>query len=545
MNLQEELKHRIKGDVLADEETLKHYSTDASIFELKPKVVVFPKDSEDLKNLVGFVNEHQGGEEKLSLTARSGGTDMSGGALSESIIVEFDGYFNRIKTVQEDFAVVEPGVYYRDFEKETLKHGLLFPSYPASKSICALGGIIANNSGGEKSLRYGKTNEYVRRLKVVLSDGNEYEFEKLNKDKLQAKKAQGDFEGAIYRKTYQLVEDNFALLQRAKPKVSKNSAGYLLWNVWDREHFNLAQVFVGAQGTLGLITEIELGLVTKKKYSRLAVVFLPGVKALSNFVTTVMPFKPESLETFDDKTMQLAMKFFPEIAKKAGMSLVSFLWQFRSEALMAVRGGLPKFVVLVEMTGDEESEIDKKLEALHAKLNETGVRCKVMKSEKEGEKYWVIRRESFSLLRNKVKDKRATPFIDDVIVAPDRLPDFLPKLYTILKEHGITPTLAGHAGDGNFHIIPLMDLAKEEERAKIPAVSEKVYDLVLKFGGSITAEHNDGLIRSPYLEKMYGKEVYRLFEQVKEIFDPNNIFNPGKKVHADLGYAMRHIKTHL
>ena len=171
-----------------------------------------------------------------------------------------------------------------------------------------------------------------------------------------------------------------------------------------------------------------------------------------------------------------------------------------------------------------------------------GIYTKATKSGMDTEKYWVMRRESFNLLRHKVKDKRAAPFIDDIIVDPSHLPEFLPKLYNILEEHNITPTLAGHAGSGNFHIIPLMDLSREEERRKIPEVAEKVYDLVLEYGGSITAEHNDGLIRSPYIEKMYGKEVYGLFEKTKEIFDPQNIFNPGKKVGADLEYAMRHIK---
>ncbi len=559
----EELKNLIKGDIAIDEETLDKYSRDASIFEVRPRVVIFPKDSDDVKKIVKFVSEKKQETPELSLTARSGGTDMSGGSINESIIVEFDKYFNKIKEVHLDqypdlipspplpskerglagYAVTEPGVYYRDFEKETLKQGLILPSYPASKSICAMGGIIANNSGGEKTLKYGKTNKYVKRLKVVLSDGNEYEFKKLNKIELQEKKAQSDFEGAIYRKLYVLLEDNFDIIQKAKPNVSKNSAGYYLWDVWDRENFDLTQIFTGSQGTLGIITEAELGLVRKKKYSYLTVVFLRDIKDISNFVRAVMPFTPESLETFDDNTLKLAMRFFPEIAKKAGSSLLSFLWQFRGEALMVLRGGIPKFVVLAEITGDEKEEVEERLGKFHAMLNEMGIENKVMKSASEGEKYWVIRRESFNLLRNKVKDKRATPFVDDFIVAPDKLSGFLPKLYAILLGHGIAPTLAGHAGDGNFHIIPLMDLTKEEERAKIPVVSEKVYDLVIEYGGSITAEHNDGLIRSPYLEKMYGKEIYGLFKKVKEIFDPQNIFNPGKKVGSDLEYAMKHIKT--
>ncbi len=544
MSWQEELKNIIKGDVATDEKTLDKYSRDASIFEVQPKAVVFPKDTEDLKDLVKFVNENKEKYPELSLTARSGGTDMTGGPLTESIVVEFDKYFNHIKNVGESSAIVEPGVYYRDLEKETLKQGLIFPSYPASKSICAIGGIIANNSGGEKTLRYGKTNEYVRRLKAVLSDGNEYEFKKLNKIELQKKKAQDDFEGGIYRKIYELLEDNFAIIKKAKPQVSKNSAGYFLWNVWDREYFDLTQILVGSQGTLGIVTEAELGLVEKEKYSRMVVVFLDDIEKMTNFVSTALKYSPESLEAFDDNTLKLALRFFPDIAKKIGTgNFFSVIFSFFGEGLAIARKlRLPKFVVLVELTGDDEEKINDRVKGLRDELKPLGIYTKATKSGMDTEKYWVIRRESFNLLRHKVKDKRAAPFIDDIIVDPSHLPEFLPKLYNILEEHNITPTLAGHAGSGNFHIIPLMDLSREEERRKIPEVAEKVYDLVLEYGGSITAEHNDGLIRSPYIEKMYGKEVYGLFEKTKEIFDPQNIFNPGKKVGADLEYAMRHIK---
>ena len=544
MSWQGDLKNRIKGDVATDEETLDKYSRDASIFEVQPKAVVFPKDTEDLKDLVKFVNENKEKYPELSLTARSGGTDMTGGPLTESIVVEFDKYFNHIKNVGESSAIVEPGVYYRDLEKETLKQGLIFPSYPASKSICAIGGIIANNSGGEKTLRYGKTNEYVRRLKAVLSDGNEYEFKKLNKIELQKKKAQDDFEGGIYRKIYELLEDNFDIIKKAKPQVSKNSAGYFLWNVWDREYFDLTQILVGSQGTLGIVTEAELGLVEKEKYSRMVVVFLDDIEKMTNFVSTALKYSPESLEAFDDNTLKLALRFFPDIAKKIGTgNFFSLIFSFFGEGLAIARKlRLPKFVVLVELTGDDEEKINDRVKGLRDELKPLGIYTKATKSGMDTEKYWVMRRESFNLLRHKVKDKRAAPFIDDIIVDPSHLPEFLPKLYNILEEHNITPTLAGHAGSGNFHIIPLMDLSREEERRKIPEVAEKVYDLVLEYGGSITAEHNDGLIRSPYIEKMYGKEVYGLFEKTKEIFDPQNIFNPGKKVGADLEYAMRHIK---
>src|SRR3989338_5959455 len=199
---------------------------------------------------------------------------MTGGGLTESVVVDVTKHLNKIKAIGKDSAVVEPGVYYRDFEKETLQHDLLLPSYPASKDICTVGGMAANNSGGEKTLAYGKTEDYVMELKAVLSDGKEYLIKPLTKDELDKKLKQTDFEGKIYQKIHQLITRNAEILKNARPKVSKNSAGYYLWNVWDGKHFDLTKLLVGSQGTLGIITEIKFRLIRPKKYSRLAVIFL-------------------------------------------------------------------------------------------------------------------------------------------------------------------------------------------------------------------------------------------------------------------------------
>src|SRR3989338_1314556 len=199
INLLAQLRQTIKGDVLTDDQTLTTYSHDASLFEVKPQVVVFPKDEEDVKAIVKFVNKNKKANPTLSLTARSAGTDMSGGSINDSIIVAFEKYFNNTPKIHDNVATTQPGVYYRDFEKETLKHNLLFPSYPASRAICAMGGIVNNNAGGEKSLAYGKTEDYIKELKIVLSDGKEYIVKPINEKELNKKMAQTDFEGKMYK----------------------------------------------------------------------------------------------------------------------------------------------------------------------------------------------------------------------------------------------------------------------------------------------------------------------------------------------------------
>ena len=546
--LSDEIKKFFRGEVLTDEATLEKYSEDASIFKIQPEAVVFPKNVEDVKNLVKFVAKSKDKKgKKITLTARAAGTDMTGGPLTESIVVNFTKYFNKIKKIARDYVVVEPGVYYRDLEKETLQKGLIYPPYPASKEICAVGGIVANNGAGEKTLSYGKTEDFVLELKAVLSDGSEYLFKPLKKSELKKKIAQNSFEGKLYKSLFGLVVKNRKLLQEAKPKVNKNSAGYYLWNIWDGETFDITKVLVGSQGTLGLITEVKLKLVPIKKHSRMVIVFLKSFDPLGKLVNTILGSNPESLEAYDDKTLWLAIKFFPGIIKgliKKYGNLAKVFIEFFPDMVMMLTHGFPKLVLMAEITGDNEKEVIKECEALVEKISKEDFIVRMTNDQKEAEKYWTIRRESFNLLRQKVKNKHTAPFIDDVIVNPEHLPQFLPRLNALIgKYKKLTYTIAGHAGDGNFHVIPLMDFTDPEARASIPKLSEEVFDLVAEFKGSITAEHNDGLVRTPYLHKMYSSKVLKLFEETKKLFDPQDIFNPGKKVRGNLEYSNSHIKT--
>ncbi len=544
MNI-EELKGVIKGDMSQSETDLFKYSKDASIFEVKPEVIVYPKDAKDIQELVKWVSENKSAQPSLSITARAAGTDMSGGPLNESIILDVLKYLNQIVEVGDSYAITEPGVFYRDFEKATLEKGLLLPSYTASRELCAIGGMVANNSGGEKSLSYGKTERYVKELSMVLSDGNEYTFHALEPHELEAKKLLKTFEGQIYRDMHALLEANHEAILAAKPDVSKNSAGYYLWNVWpDKKVFDLTKLFVGSQGTLGIITKVKLDLIQPKKYSKLLVMFLNDLAPLGDLVNEVMKFKPESFESYDDQTLKLAVKFLPSMIKHMKGHAISLFFSFLPELEMMLTGGMPKIVLIAEFTSNDEAEVNEKLKtaqaAVHAKFD---LKSHITQTEAEGQKYWTIRRESFNLLRQHVEGKHTAPFIDDVVVHVNQLPYFLPKLNELISNYpGLAYTIAGHAGDANFHIIPLMDFHDEANRKAIPELSEKVYDLVVSLKGSITGEHNDGLIRTPYLEKMYGSEIVELFKKTKDIFDPQNIFNPGKKVHANTpAYTMEHI----
>ncbi|MES2930240.1 MAG: FAD-binding oxidoreductase [Patescibacteria group bacterium] len=562
-SLKEELQKFFKGDLDDSPESLTTYSRDASLLEVRPELVVFPKDGDDLKNLVKWVHENKEKYPHLALTPRSAGTCMSGGAIGESIIIDFTRYMHAIENIEHvnpfsitpkypgshdvtisGTATVEPGCYYREFEPKAMAKGLLLPCYTASKTLNAIGGMVGNNSAGEKTLEYGKTEDYIKELRVIFADGREYTVRPLSKKELYGKIAQGDFEGEIYKNIFTLINENKEDIKKAKPQVSKNSAGYYLWNVWDEEKeiFDLTKLIVGSQGTLGVVTKITLHLVAIKKVSKLVVVFMKDITQLGEVVDVILPHHPESLESYDDATMKLAIKFFPDFLTKKGVwGMIKFMWSFWPEVFMMTALGIPKLILLVEFAGESESEIDAKARKLLLDLKRFPFKYRITTGQTESEKYWDIRRESFALLRKHVKDKHTAPFIDDIIVQPEVLPEFLPKLDAILKKYPITVTIAGHAGNGNFHIIPLMDFSDPNTAKIILDLSQEVYDLVLFYKGSTTAEHNDGIIRSPFLVQMFGEKMYDLFVRTKNIFDSKNIFNPGKKVGATKEYIRDHI----
>ncbi|MFZ2545003.1 MAG: FAD-binding oxidoreductase [Candidatus Saccharimonadales bacterium] len=548
----EEIKHaltkrKFTGDVEDSLETLEFYSHDASMFELKPKLVIAPKTVSDVETAVQIVSERKAHDPHLSLTARSAGTDMSGAAINDSIIVDFNRHLNKFISHKNDLATVQPGIFFRDFDKKTGNY--LLPTFPASRDLASVGGMVNNNSGGEKSLEFGKTEKYVPELKFVFSDGVERVVKPLNKSQLDAKMAKKDFEGKVYRELFELIDKNYDKIKSAKPNVSKNSTGYNLWNVWDRETgiFDLTQVIIGAQGTLGFVTEATLKLVPRQKHSGLLVLFMHDIDTLGELIPKVLSHKPATFESFDDKTLWLSIRFMPSFLKMLGpVKFLHLIFSLIPDGLQILRG-IPKLILMVEFNGDTEEEVRGKVKALHRELAHLKGHYEINGFEEDptegkSEKFWIMRRQSFQLLRSKVKDKHTAPFIDDLIVNPEHLSEFLPKIRKIIKKYKLFATIAGHMGDGNFHIIPLMNIERESERKKLLPAMKEVNELVLKYGGSLSGEHNDGLVRGPWLEQMYGKEMVGIFRDTKNIFDPQHIFNPHKKANANWDYSYSHIR---
>lgn len=539
----------MKGEVLDDTKTRGLFARDTSIFTKTPELVIYPKNADDVSALVRTVLGARKDGINASVTARAAGTCMSGGPLTDSVVAVFTKHMNRVVEVGSGYAVTEPGVYYRDFEKATLaSNRQILPSYPASRELAAMGGIVNNDSGGERTLEYGKTRKYVEEVDVVLSDGSKATFNAKSKEELERLCALDTLEGRIYRNMRDLLAKNAVAIEAARPKVSKNSAGYALWEIEDKEAgtFNLAKLICGAQGTLALTTQMKLSLVREQGYRSMLIIFLDDMKVLPDVVRKVLPFNPESFESYDDHTFELAMKFLPQMLSQMGLvEAIKLGLSFIPELGLVMKGGVPKLVLMAEFSEDTHQEALFKAGAAKAALLPMNLPMRIARDEKAAAKYWKVRRESFALLRKNAKGLYAAPFIDDFVVSPDTYPEFMPELNALLAEYDLLYTIAGHIGNGNFHIIPLMDLNDPKVRNIILELSPRVYDLVIKYGGSTTGEHNDGIIRTPYLPQLFGAEMVTLFEETKRIFDPENIFNPGKKVNGTFADIERDMLKHV
>lgn len=539
------LKKQIQGEVDTDTLTRQQVSHDASIYELTPDVVVSPQDTSDIEKLVAFVSKHKAAYPRLSLTPRSAGTDMSGAAIGSSILLEMTPHFNNIQSVKNGILHVQPGVFMRDVDPVLADQDLQLGCVPASRALCTIGGMVGNNSGGEQSLRHGNTDRWVRELKVVLADGHEYTIKPLTKKQLDKKMAEKTYEGRLYKGVYDLIEKHYDTIKNARPNVNKNSMGYNLWSVWDRDTgiFDLTYLFTGSQGTLGIITDIKIEAVSKAKHSGLLLAYLPSIKQLGEVIETVMAHRPATFEGFDDITFNLGIKYFRTFHRQLGTKeyLRQQTWLLKSVAKF--KGHLPNILLMIGFEGSSQAEVLRKISRLHDDLRRYHIKMDIEGDEKSSAPFWQIRRAALSLLSHQVHGRYASPFIDDMAVQPKFLPKFIPEIRKIIRKYKLPVTLQGHFGDGNFHLIPLLDIAGTKDQAKLEPIMRELIPIVLKYGGTMAGEHNDGMVRGPWLPAVFGQDTYQVFKEVKELFDPLYIFNPHKKTDASWEFSMSHIRS--
>jgi len=545
-SLLRDLRTIFKGTISTKAVDRQAYSHDASIYELVPEAVLAPIDSRDIEQLVSFVTKHKDDYPSLSITPRGAGTDMSGAAIGNSLLIDMTKHFSKIEGLSGTLLRTQPGVFMRDIDPFLEKQSLMLGCVPASRAYNTIGGMVGNNSGGEQSLRYGNTERSVRELKVVFADGKEYVVKPLSRKQLEQKLKLKTYEASLYRQVYELIEANYDLIKNARPHVNKNSMGYNLWSVWDRTTgiFDLTRLLSGSQGTLGIITDITIEAVPKAAHEGLLLIYLPSLKHLGDIIPIVMEHNPSTFEGFDDITFHLGIKYFSTFQKQLGTKE----WLRQQTRLLGsvakFKGHLPTMLLMVEFEGATKTEVYDKISKLHDHLKSFKVRMDIEGDELSDAPFWQIRRAALALLRNRVHDKYASPFIDDMTVRPEHTPKFVPELRRVIRKYKLPATIQGHFGDGNFHVIPLMDIAGTKDQAKLEPVMRELIPIVLKYGGTMAGEHNDGMVRGPWLPAVFGDDVYAIFKHTKEIFDPHYIFNPHKKTDASWDYSMDHIRTY-
>ncbi len=516
------------GDIDVSEAARRSVSRDASIFEVLPAGVVSPRDTDDIKTVVQWAVKQAEEGTPVYFTPRVGGTCMSGGSLTQHYVLDLKKYCNKIGIVDSVARTirVQTGAMHIDVESRVSQMGLLFAPYTSSRDICGIGGMIGNNASGEQSIKYGATSENITSLKVVLGDGNEYEFGPLSRTELVAKKLLPTYEGEVYRRVTRLLEDNKNLIASRRTHTVKNAAGYALWQLWDthEQTFNLARLFVGAQGTLGVVTEAELKLVKPGRYQRMIVTPIADLDKLAEVVNTTLRYEPITCETFDHYTYELAERYHPEDAARAHVAKGKHI------------------VILSVFEADEQHDTDIIAGKAKEHLERLGHETYWIDDQATIDSFLLIRRKSFRmLLEHPIPNTRAEAFLEDTIVPLENYGEFLRRLEAILAEHQLVYTYAGHIGSGSIRLVPLIDMEAPHAAELVMELETKVNDLVLEFGGSISVDHNDGIIRTPYLEKQFGPEMIQLFREVKQIFDPYSIFNPGKKLDGTYDYALEHI----
>jgi NADH dehydrogenase FAD-containing subunit/FAD/FMN-containing dehydrogenase len=522
------IKSYVRGEVSMSTEDLDYYSTDGSIFQIRPSAIVFPKDSVDVQALVRAVNDMRKTGIEMSIVARGNGTDQGGGPIGEGIIVDFTRHMDQILETGSSYVVVQPGCNYQHLQNELNRLGRYLPPYPASIGVCTIGGAVANNSAGEKTIKYGATRDYIEAVQIVLADGTATWVYPMDEAALHDKKQLDTLEGSIYRQISDMIEDYASIIYTDHPNVTKESAGYALWKIRSGGMFDLPQIIVGSQGTLGIITSIRLRtmpLPDPNKVS-LLVSFYDDIRAVSTASSCIRKLMPSALEIVDSNLLSLVAKQQPTLLKD-----------------LLPKGALPKFVLLTEFD-DQDDEVRHRNETDASDIVRDHATSWVIKYDTtERMSYWKLRRSAAAVMWTIPGAVKALPIIEDGTVPPERLNDFLTEAYNIFDKYKLTIAIWGHAGDANLHMQPFMDLSDSADRNKIFALADEYYAMIQKLGGTAAGEHNDSLMRAPYRHLMFSPLMEELFVKVKEIFDKDYIFNPNKKIGVSIEYLKSHMRN--
>jgi FAD/FMN-containing dehydrogenase len=535
------LQEHLTGEVMTSQDARRYFATDGSIFTILPSMVVYPQNENDIRKTARFTWQLAERGRVLPITARGAGTDQGGAALGSGVILALPAHMNRIVEFdnKSGVVVVEPGINYGKLQQTLHTHGRFLPPFPASYEYSTIGGAIGNNASGEKTIKYGSTLDYVRSLRVVLANGEVIETLRISKRELSKKLGLSTFEGEIYRALDAVLEENKSVLDDLILNVSKNVAGYDLADVKRKDgSFDLTPLFVGSQGTLGIVSEATLETEAHNPETSL---FVAQFASLDDAQSAVLSMKdhgsvPSAIEMVDDNLLKLVESINP------------------SQLKGVIEAPFPKIVLLIESDDTGGSAHKKTVKQIRKVLEQQGAKFVEETDPLKQERLWKIRHASASVVAHSIGSKKAIPIIEDGIVPIARFKEYVAGVYELFEKYHLDVALWGHAGDANLHMQPFLDLSQIGDRQLAFRLMDEYYSLIISLGGSTSAEHNDGRLRAPYLERVYGQEAYNLFLKVKKIFDPYGILNPGVKVGVSLEdikplvrtqFSMDHLYDHL
>ncbi len=503
MTLENELKEAILGDVHFDEMTRTIYSVDASIFEIKPLAVIIPKDKDDLQRAVCIASKSH-----IPITARGAATGITGGCLGHGIVIDLSQSLNRILEIDpnEKCAVCEPGVIQDELNLAADKYNLRLGPDTSTGNRATLGGMLANNAAGARSLHYGTMSEHIEEVELLLASGAFIKFSTLSLGEWEKKRAQNDEEGNIYRILWKIKEKYSEEIRAHFPKIPRRVSGYNVDTLL-KHPFNVAKMIAGSEGTLGIITEMKVRLVPKLRTTALLLIFFDDLLDAFKRVPSLLSTKPTSLELIDRQIIELG-RDSPTLRKKLD-------WL----------QGNPQALLIVEYEGKDGDEVKQKIHEIEPTI---GYHQLPLFDLSEMAKVWDLRKAGLGILLSKRSYSRAIAFLEDLSIPPHHLPLFMEKFCAYLASKGKEAGIYGHVGAGCMHIRPFINLRDPKECALMRQMMIDVSSLVLEFGGALSGEHGDGWIRSWLNPKMFGEKIMEAFRLLKGAFDPSNLMNPGK-----------------
>jgi len=513
--LRRALATEITGEVRFDKVSRALYSTDASVYQIEPVGVLVPRTRNELIRIVAICAEF-----RCPITMRGGGTSQAGQAIGPGLVVDTSKHLTAILdlNVAERWARVEPGLVLDELNAQLRPHGLRFAPDVSTASRATIGGMMANNSSGARSVLYGKTIDHVLEQEVVLSNGSVVHFGPVDNEQLARKRGETSLEGACYRVIGDLATRHRDEITRRFPRVLRRVGGYNLdeFVTADRP-FNLAKLMVGSEGTLGVVLSAKVNLVPLPKAK--AVMAIQFASLLESLAATplILRHGPSAVEVMDksilDYTRQSAV-----------------LEAFRQSFIE----GDPASLLCVEFYADRAEDLPPRLAALERDLRDHsfGYAYHHAIDLAAQARIWSLREAGLGLSMAMKEDAKSLSFVEDTAVAPERLRDYIERFLGIVRKHGTTAGVYAHASVGCLHVRPVVNMKTDAGVRRFEAIANDVSDLVLEFGGALSGEHGDGLVRSPFMAKMFGPELYEAFRTIKRTFDPNGIFNPGKIVDA-------------